>query len=211
MTRSATLAALSLSLLAACEPISPDPLPPGQDHLPELRLEEGSWRFEVSQVSVEGDCGVAQSGPEALRLPGSIFYTQGQRLEVEIEGLLLSGAQEGRTIFAEGGAWADIGVEEEPPSRGSSEPSTDEGEDDGDVEWCEEESDSCVGEPGAPMLSVYIDGIIDNPEAILGELVIEQDIPGGWCVVQARYTGAFVGDLPPEEPVGVYGDDEDVD
>ncbi|MFT5686144.1 MAG: hypothetical protein ACI8RZ_007100 [Myxococcota bacterium] len=206
MTRPlAVLSALSLLTLSACEPLGCYellPAEPGQD----MRLQQGAWSFDLDQVDYAGSCGAEELEAGDLRLQGSIFYTQGQRLEIEVEGLLLIGAQDGRSIFAEGSEWYDVAVDDEDEDV---DPDSDEEQSEGDYRGSQSSN-----QPG---IFVSIDGRIDSPADILGELIIEQNFPGDHCIIQARYTGQYRGDVAEAQPdngdapVGSQGEDTDAD
>jgi len=212
MNKLASLAAFSVFMLAGCEPceFEPEPFNPGPEL--EQRLEQGQWNFSLSSVEISGDCEVDSPGPDELNLRGSIFYTQGLSLEIEIEGLLLVGQQEGNTIFAEGSEWYDVAEESNPvPNDDEDEDvSEDDDGDRGDGDECGTER--CIGEEDTeelpPAISVYIDGLINSPVDLRGEVLIEQNLPGNFCLIQARYIGWFNGDKPVGEPAPASAETE---
>jgi hypothetical protein len=195
MSRTTVLAFLSLLPLSACDLFGcyerPYTSGPGQN----AHLKEGNWSFDIDEVDITGSCGLEELEADEVRLHGSIFYARGQQLEIEIEGLLLTGEQDGRSIFADGSEWSSVDYAADiEPEEGEDSPSPNSDDNEkADVEECEEGDYGCTEYPEEPGLYISIDGTIEGPANLIGALIIEQSIPGEHCVIQARYTGQYRG------------------
>ena len=212
MTRLTTaLAVLSLASITACQPIeTPNPYSPVTTEAGN-RLEEGRWSFSLSEINMEGDCAdAAESIEEEIQLRGTIFYIQGRHLEVEIEGLLLSGAQDGTEIYADGGEGYAVDYTDDEPVSDDEVPRED--GDDSDEDCAEEGEASCGEGYGGGYggnggyeseLFVSLEGLIDSPTELNGMLFIDQIIPGGGCLIRSRYTASHSGNA--QAPNGSSG------
>ncbi|MDG1480089.1 MAG: hypothetical protein P8R54_10895 [Myxococcota bacterium] len=193
MSRTAVLAFLALLPLSACDLLGCHEIPFTNQPGEEVRLKEGTWSFDIDTVESSGGCDLEALEADELRLHGSIFYARDQQLEIEIEGLLLTGEQNGHSVFADGSEWSDVpyaGGADPEEGEDSPAPSSD---DEPDVEKCEKDDYGCAEYPEEPGLYVSIDGTIEGRADLIGTLIIEQNIPGEHCVIQAQYTGRYRG------------------
>ncbi len=194
MSRTAALAFLALLPLSACDLGCRYTIPATPQLEDENRLKEGAWSFDIETVETTGSCGIEAFNVGDLRLRGSIFYARDQQLEIEVEGLLLTGEQNGRHIFADGSEWSDVDhMYDAEPEEGEDSPTPSSGDDKADVEECERDDYGCAEYPEEPDLYVSIDGTVEDHTDLIGSLIIEQNVPGEHCVIQAQYIGRFRG------------------
>ena len=172
------LLALSALTLSACDL---DIFSFFGDERVEHQLKEGSWSFDLDRIEFSGNCEDMEESPEPFRMLGHIAYAGGNRLEVELEGLLLVGSQDGNFLYAEASEKYDVPVEGIP--------------------GCEDDEDADAGETRCGDMEdvesipsgmyVSLDGQIERPGAFDGELVVESYEIDQTCIIQARYRAQY--------------------
>jgi hypothetical protein len=191
------LLALSALTLSACDL---DIFGFFDDDRVEHQLQEGSWSFDLDRIEFSGNCEDEDEAAEPFRMLGHVAYAGGNRIELEIEGLLLIGSQDGNTLYAEASEQHDEPVE--------------------DIAVCEGDKDADAGEtrcgdmediePIPSGMYVSLDGQIDGPRSFRGELVVESHELDRACIIQARYRAQHDSEQSGQSTQGSPPQDSDV-
>jgi hypothetical protein len=191
------LLALSALTLSACDL---DIFSFFDDDRFEHQLQEGNWSFDLDRIEFSGNCEDMEESPEPFRMLGNIEYAGGNRLEVELEGLLLIGTQDGNYVFAEASEKYDMPVE--------------------GIAVCEDDDEADAGETRCGDMEdiesipsgmyVSLDGQINGPRAFDGELFVESHELDQVCIIQARYRAQYDNNQSVTSVAGSPPQDSDV-